>query len=341
MQGLDPALGAGGGPQKLIHWNTRSLPGNFDYYYVDYDDYEPSPGMPFKCTVAAIGGDAQQLNIVTSVMLYGSHLNGNMSSSVVELVQLDTLELQENSVYSVADLPPSLTSLNLRDNSLERLPPLGQLPHLTALDVSKSFIKQEFPRCITDLPLRSLQISVRRGRHAGRGLGVGGKELTSAGRFPRLPEQSDYGPADGLGRLEPPHLPQRELQRSPSAAAQLGAAVAACVLGREATGNHNAASVGWPAPGTRCEYPAEGAAGPDARHTHRRRSRYWQRISTSSIRSQNRSAPFQGSSSCTRAEAWLSVRARALTRAGPGAAGTFRSIRCRRSRKAPSAPRRS
>ena len=111
---------------------------------------------------------------MTSVRLYGSHLNGNMSSSVVELVQLDTLELQENSVYSVADLPPSLTSLNLRDNSLERLPPLRHLTDLTALDVSKNFIKQEFPRCITDLPLRSLQISVRRGRHAAR-QGVGGE----------------------------------------------------------------------------------------------------------------------------------------------------------------------
>lgn len=144
-------------------------------------------------------------------------------------------------------------------------------------------------------------------------------ELTSAGRFPRLPEQPDHGPADGLGRLEPPHLPQRGLQHSSSAAAQLGAAVAARVPGHQAVGNLDAASLDWPAPGTRCGYPAEGAAGPDVRHTHRRRSRYWRRISTRSISSQNRSALFQSSSSCTRAGGGVALCASSGADAnGPG-----------------------
>lgn len=131
--------------------------------------------MPFQCTVDAVEGGGQ-LNFVTSASLYSLHLNGNMTSAVVELDQLRKLDVGVNSIFSVADLPPSLTSLNLENNSLERLPPLCQLTLLTALDVSNNFIKQEFPRCITNLPLRLLQISVRRGRQTGRGGGSGGAD---------------------------------------------------------------------------------------------------------------------------------------------------------------------
>ena len=163
----------GGGSQKLTRWNSRFHPGYNDYY-TDYDDYTPSPGVPFQCTVDAIEAGGQQLNFVTSASLYSLHLNGNMTSAVVELDQLRKLDVGVNSIFSVADLPPSLTSLNLENNSLERLPPLCQLTLLTHLDVSNNFIKQEFPRCITNLPLRLLQISVRRGRHTGRGWGIEG-----------------------------------------------------------------------------------------------------------------------------------------------------------------------
>ena len=52
----------GGGSQKLTRWNSRFHPGYNDYY-TDYDDYTPSPGVPFQCTVDANEAGGQQLGV--------------------------------------------------------------------------------------------------------------------------------------------------------------------------------------------------------------------------------------------------------------------------------------